>query len=189
MAERGERFHAETVEQWRAWLEQWAETSKGVWLVSWKSHTGRPRVTYEDAVLEALAVGWIDSQAATLDEERSLQWYSPRRAASGWSRPNKRRVARLHAEGRMRPAGQRMVDLAKQTGTWSMYDDADNLVVPADLVTAFAAHPGSAEHWESFPPSTRRAILAWIATAKRQETRDRRVQEAAEKAARGERAR
>lgn len=188
MAERREQFHAEAVEQWQGWLEERAATSKGVWLVGWKSHTGRPRIPYEDAVLEALAVGWIDSQAATLDEDRSMQWFSPRRPTSGWSRPNKARVARLESEGRMRPAGRRMVELAKQSGTWTKLDLIEDLVVPEDLAAAFDAHPGSAEQWESFPRSARRAILEWVANAKRPQTRARRVQETAEKASHGERA-
>jgi len=184
----GEQLHPETVEEWHSWLVEHAATSTGVWLVGWKKHTGRPRVSYEDSVLEALAFGWIDSQAATLDDDRSMQRFTPRRPKSGWSRPNKERVARLQAEKRMTPAGQRMVDLAHETGTWSLLDDAENLVIPDDLTEAFVAHPGSREQWDAFPPSARRVMLAWITTAKWAKTRAGRVEQTADKAARGERA-
>jgi uncharacterized protein YdeI (YjbR/CyaY-like superfamily) len=145
-------------------------------------------VPYDDAVSEALAFGWIDSKARTLDDERAAQWYSPRRPTSGWSRSNKTRVERLLAEGRMAPAGQAAIDTAKANGTWELLDDVEDLVVPPDLAKAFRDHPGSAATWETFPPSARRGILAWIVTARRPETRAKRVQETAEKAARGERA-
>ena len=97
-------------------------------------------------------------------------------------------VERLLAEGRMAPAGQRAIDIAKENGTWSLLDDVENLVVPPDLAAAFDAHPGSAGHWDAFPRSVRRAILEWIVQAKRPETRSRRITETAEKAAKGERA-
>jgi len=178
-----------SVAEWRRWLEQHHGSSSGVWLVSWRSRTGKPpQVPYDDAVSAALAFGWIDSKARTLDDERAAQWYSPRRPTSGWSRSNKTRVERLLAEGRMAPAGQAAIDTAKTNGTWNLLDDVEDLVVPLDLAKAFRVHPGSAATWETFPPSARRGILAWIVTAKRPETRARRVQETAEKAARGERA-
>jgi len=183
-----EKVHAETVEQWRAWLAEHAGSSDGVWLVSWKSGTGRPRMTYDEAVTEALAWGWVDSRAGTLDAERSMLWYAPRRPGSGWSRPNKERVERLLAEGRMQPAGQAVIDAAKASGRWELLDDVEDGVVPDDLAAALAARDGARAHWDAFPRSVRRAVLEWIVQAKRAETRDRRVTDTAERAARGERA-
>lgn len=188
MSDEPDRVHPETAEEWRSWLAENHTRGTGVWLVSWKQHTGRPQVPYADAVTEALAFGWIDSKAGTLDADRSMLWYSPRRPTSGWSRSNKERVERLVAQGRMTPAGQRLVDLARANGTWSLLDDVENLVVPDDLAEAFAARPGAATHWESFPPSVRRGVLTWIVQAKRSETRANRVRETAERAAKGERA-
>jgi uncharacterized protein YdeI (YjbR/CyaY-like superfamily) len=181
--------HPEDVTGWRDWLGQHHTTSTGVWLVSWKRHTGRPSVAYEDAVLEALAVGWIDSQARQLDDERSALKFTPRRVTSGWARTNKARVERLVAEGRMRPAGQAAIDLAKANGTWTMLDDVEALVVPDDLAAELELHPGARENWDRFPPSSRRQVLLWIVQAKRPETRRARIAETAEKAGRGERAR
>lgn len=77
------KVHPETVEQWRAWLAETSATSDGVWLVSWKTATGRPHLSYDEAVTEALAWGWVDSRAGTLDDERSTLWYAPRKPGSG----------------------------------------------------------------------------------------------------------
>ena len=112
-----DRVHPDTVEEWRAWLDENHEESPGVWLVSWKKHTGRPTVGYEEAVTEALAVGWVDSKGRRLDDDRTMLWLTRRRPTSGWSRPNKERIERLLAEGRMGPAGQAAIDAAKENGT------------------------------------------------------------------------
>jgi uncharacterized protein YdeI (YjbR/CyaY-like superfamily) len=183
-----EQFHPETVAAWRAWLHEHHRREGGVWLVSWKSLTGRPRLTYEESVEEALAFGWIDSKARTLDDERAMLWFSPRKPGSGWSRPNKVRIERLEHDGRMTAAGRAVIDKAKRDGSWTLLDAVEDLNVPEDLAAAFAANPGAAGHWEAFSRSARRALLAWIVQAKRQETRARRVEEVASRAARGERA-
>ena len=168
---------------WRAWLIANHATSSGVHLVSWRRASGRTSVAYEEAVEEALCVGWIDSVAGRLDEERSLQWFSPRRSTSGWARTNKARVERLIAAGLMLPAGLDAIDEAKRNGSWTRLDDVENLVVPGDLAAALAANPPAREHWDAFSRSGRRALLDWISQAKRPETRARRIAEAAESAA------
>jgi uncharacterized protein YdeI (YjbR/CyaY-like superfamily) len=187
-AEHYPQTHAETVEAWRGWLAEHHETERGTWLVSWKKHTGRPAMTYDAAVEEALCFGWVDSLARTLDEDHSMLLYTPRKASSNWSRSNKQRVERLIADGRMQPAGLRMVELAKTSGTWTALDSVENLEVPADLETAFDRHPGAREHWQAFPRSVRRGILEWILNAKRAPTREKRIEETASMAARDERA-
>ncbi|MEV1128687.1 YdeI/OmpD-associated family protein [Agromyces sp. NPDC049794] len=176
-------LHLETVEAWRAWLAEHHDTSSGAWLVSWRTHTGKARIAYDDAVLEALAVGWIDGQAKTIDEERGAQWYAPRRPSSGWAASNKARVERLEAEGRMQPAGRAAVEAAKANGMWSRYDDAEQLVEPPELTALLDADPVARANWEAFPPSARRMALGWIAIAKRPETRQRRIDETARRAA------
>ena len=183
-----ERVHAETVEEWRAWLTEHHADSRGAWLVSWRAHTGKPRITYEESVVEALAVGWVDSKGSKLDEDRTMLWFTRRKPTSAWARTNKQRVELLLAEGRMLPAGQAAIDVAKANGAWSLLDEVEDLIIPADLATAFDQHPGSREHWDGFPRSTRRALLEWIVLAKRPETRAKRIREIAERAARGERA-
>lgn len=184
-----ERVQPESVEAWAAWLEANHDRSAGAWLVTWKKATGRQRFTYGEAVVEALRFGWIDAIAQRVDEERSMLWYGPRRAGSGWSRPNKERIARLEAAGRMHPAGQAVLDRARADGSWSKLDDVEALVVPNDLRAALDALPGAATHWDGFPPSARKLMLFWLLEAKRPETRAKRVAEVAAAAARGERAR
>jgi len=187
-AESYERQHPETREAWRAWLEANHATSPGVWHVSWKKATGRPAVGYDASVEEALCFGWVDSLQRTVDEERSMLLFTPRKPGSAWSRTNKERIGRLEAAGRMAPAGIAVVEAAKASGRWTALDGVEALVVPEDLRAAFDEHPGAAEHWDGFPRSARRGILEWIMQAKRPETRARRVAETAGKAARGERA-
>jgi uncharacterized protein YdeI (YjbR/CyaY-like superfamily) len=183
-----ERVHPETVEDWRDWLIAHHEQTDGVWLVSWRSATGRPRFSYEAAVIEALAVGWVDSVQLRIDDARSMLWFSQRRPASGWSRPNKERIELLEREGRMLPAGRAAVETAKKNGAWSLLDDVENCVVPDDLAAAFDAVPGSRENWDGFPPSAQRGILQWIVQAKTAPTRAKRITETADKAALGQRA-
>jgi uncharacterized protein YdeI (YjbR/CyaY-like superfamily) len=183
-----DRVHAETREQWRTWLAVNHKRSTGVWLVSWKQHTGRPYVSYDESVEEALCFGWVDSKARRLDDDRTMLWFAPRRPGSAWSRSNKERVARLEAAGLMRPTGLAVVNAAKASGAWTRLDEVEDLVVPPDLAAAFDAHPGARRQWDGFPRSVRRAILEWIVQARRAETRARRIAETAARAARGERA-
>jgi uncharacterized protein YdeI (YjbR/CyaY-like superfamily) len=170
-----EQVHPENDAEWREWLLRHHDDSTGVWLVSWRSVTGRPSMSYEESVVEAVAFGWIDSLAKTLDDERSAMWYSPRRPGSPWSASNKLRVARLEAEGRMTDAGRRQVEIAKSDGTWTILDGAEALVVPDDLAAALGAH-GARDAWDAQSPSVRRAELTKLALAKRSETRARHVE-------------
>lgn len=164
---------------WRAWLQAHHDSSSGVWLVTAKKATGESRVEYEEAVEEALCFGWIDSVARTLDETRSMLRFSPRKARSGWSRPNKIRIERIVAAGLMTPAGQAKIDAAIADGSWTKLDAVENLEVPDDLAQACAAYPHARAHFDAFPRSARRGILEWIAQAKRPETRAKRVAETA----------
>ena len=155
-----ERVHAETQAAWRAWLADRHADAEGVWLVSWKRHTGRPAMTYDEAVEEALAFGWVDSLPRKLDEERTMLWFAPRKPRSAWSRPNKERVARLEAEGRMAPAGARAVEVAKENGAWALLDEAEDGAVPPDLAAALDLRTGARAQWDAFPRSARRGNSA-----------------------------
>jgi uncharacterized protein YdeI (YjbR/CyaY-like superfamily) len=181
------QVHAETRAAWRAWLEANHASESGVWLVSWRTGDG-PRVEYEAAVEEALCFGWIDGQAARIDERRSRQYYAPRKPQSGWAATNKARVERLIATGLMRPAGLAAIERAKANGSWTLLDDVEQGIVPDDLAAALAAHPPAATNFEAFPKSARRGLLAWTAMARRPETRAARIEQIAERAAVNERA-
>jgi uncharacterized protein YdeI (YjbR/CyaY-like superfamily) len=173
---------------WREWLITNHATASGVYLVSWRRGSGRASVSYEDAVEEALCVGWVDSSGRNLDEERSIQWFARRRPRSLWARSNKERVARLTAAGQMRPAGLAAVEEAKRSGMWTLLDDVEELIVPDDLAAVLEARPTAREKWDGFPPSARRAMLQWAVEARRPETRAQRIAEIADKASRNERA-
>jgi uncharacterized protein YdeI (YjbR/CyaY-like superfamily) len=186
--EDAERVVAETATQWRTWLRSNHAKSAGAWLVSWKKHTQRPAMSYDEAVTEALAFGWVDSLPRKLDDDRSMLYFAPRKPGSGWSAPNKQRIERLEAADRMAPAGQRIVEAARADGSWTKLDAVEALEVPDDLATALAARPPARKEFDAFPRSARRGILEWIAQAKRPQTRADRVSQTAQLAQRGERA-
>ena len=174
-------------EAWRAWLERNHATATRVWLV-WRRSTARRGLDYNAAIEEALSFGWVDGQAAAFDEQRSKLYFAPRRARSPWSKLNKERFHRMLLAGRVAPAGIAAVERARSDGSWSILDSVERLEVPADLAAAFDARPPALHHWEAFPPSARRALLAWIALARRDETRARRIEETAAAAQLDERA-
>jgi uncharacterized protein YdeI (YjbR/CyaY-like superfamily) len=171
--------HPLTRDEWRAWLAQNHTRTSGVWLISYKKATGKPSVTYEQGVEEALCFGWIDSKGNRLDEERTMLWFAPRKPRTGWSRPNKERIERLVAAQLMAPAGLGKVNAAKQDGSWNALDAVENLEIPPDLAAAFEAYDSAQANFEAFPRSAKRAILVWIASAKTAATRAKRIAETA----------
>jgi uncharacterized protein YdeI (YjbR/CyaY-like superfamily) len=183
-----ERVHPKSRKQWRTWLERNHLKSPGVWLVTYKKETGKPRIDYAEAVEELLCFGWVDSKASKLDDERSMLLCTPRKPKSAWSRPNKERVARLTAEGLMAPRGVELVELAKRTGTWDALNDVEALVEPEDLKARLDTSRAARTNWDAFPRSVKRGILEWILNAKRPETRQKRIEETVSQAAKNLRA-
>jgi uncharacterized protein YdeI (YjbR/CyaY-like superfamily) len=181
--------HVDDRATWRAWLEANHASARGVWLVTWRPRSGRVGLDYEAAIEEALCFGWVDSTGGRVDDERGKLYFAPRKPRSVWAATNKARVERLIAEGRMRPAGLAAIERAKENGSWETLDTAERLEVPEDLTAALAAHHPAAANFAAFPPSARKMLLGWIATARRPETRAGRVDEVARAAARNERAR
>ncbi len=159
---------------WRRWLERHHDRSQGVWLTIRKRRADGPGVAYQDAVEEALCFGWIDSRMRPVDERTYLLTMTPRRPGGIWAASNKERVARLTAAGRMAPAGLAVVEAAKADGSWDVLTDAEALVVPEDLEAALAASAGA--RFDALPPSMRTQLLYWIASAKRPETRAKRIE-------------
>src|SRR5262249_23675301 len=115
-------IHLTARAEWRAWLEQHHTRPEGVWLISCKKGAGKPRVAHEEAVEEALCFGWIDSIQRTLDDERAMLWFAPRKPRTGWSKLNKQRIERLAATGLMALAGLAKIEAAKQDGSWHALD-------------------------------------------------------------------
>lgn len=181
-------FHPLTRAEWRAWLEQNHKRTQGIWLITYKKATGKPRVEYVETVEEALCFGWIDSKSNTLDDERSMRWYAPRKPGTGWSRLNKQHVERLRAAGLIHPAGLAKIEAAKADGSWGALDAVENLEIPPDLAEALAASPAASAYFAAFPRSAKRAILEWIAHAKTDATRAKRIAETARLAEQNQRA-
>jgi len=160
---------------WRAWLEGNHDRSTGVWLVTWRTRSGKRKLTYEEAVEEALCFGWIDSKRMPLDESFFLQIFTPRKAKSRWSGLNKKRVAALIDAGLMAPAGQAAIDLAKKTGAWSAHDAVDAMVMPPDLKNALAKNAAAAAKFKALTPARQKQFLYFMNDAKKEETRLKRI--------------
>jgi uncharacterized protein YdeI (YjbR/CyaY-like superfamily) len=163
---------------WRQWLEDHSSVSTGVWLAVFKKGGPPESLRYEQAVEEALCYGWIDGQLQTLDATRFLIWFCPRKSNSIWAGSNKRRVRKLIREGRMRPAGLAQVQQAKRNGQWQAATEREDPdVIHPHVYRGLARHKGALAQFRSLPPSHRRMFLYWIASAKREETKQRRIQQ------------
>ena len=141
MSER-RRVRPKSRKAWRGWLEKNHASSKGVWLVYAKKHSGLPSLTYNDAVEEALCFGWIDSKINPIDDVFYMQVFTPRKRESAWSALNRARVERLLAAGLMTAAGLMVVKSAKELGTWNAMKHVEELTIPPDLKKAIKANPG-----------------------------------------------
>ncbi|MDV8022335.1 YdeI/OmpD-associated family protein [Rhodococcus sp. IEGM 1330] len=181
--------HAETRTQWRTWLADNHTSTRGVWLCSWRNTTDRPRCPYPEAVEEAICFGWIDSTNTVLDEERSLQLFTPRRPKSQWTRLNRKRAADLEDRGLMTDAGRRAIAAAKSNGWWTISDQVEDLEEPPELATALNRDPNARTTWDDFPPSARKQMLWWVVSAVRDDTRSGRIAHIVAEAAAGRRAR
>jgi len=178
-----ETFYPKNRNEWREWLQDNHDKKQSVWLIYFKKKSNIPTVSYSDAVDEALCFGWIDSKSKPVDEEKFMQFFSKRKANSVWSKVNKEKIVRLTKEGLMTKAGFEIVETAKQNGCWTILDDAEALIIPADLEEEFQRRQNAKEYFLSLSRSDKRNILQWLTLAKRQETRQKRIIEIAELAA------
>lgn len=182
------RVEIATRADWRAWLTVHHGSSGSIWLVFPRKAASAQAPSVDDIVEEALCFGWIDSLPRKLDDKRSMLLLSPRRAGSNWSGVNKARVARMMEAGLMTPAGLQKIEAAKGDGSWDALNEVDRLEAPQDLLAALDAAPPARQHFEAFPPSTRRGILEWILNARQQTTRAARIADTAAKAQLNQRA-
>ena len=171
-------IHPKTRAGWRSWLDANHATSDGVWLIYYRASTGKRRLTWEDAVREALCFGWIDSKVKPIDDTRYKQIFTPRKPRSVWSRINKEYVAELIEAELMTDAGLRAVDVAKKTGAWSLLEPVDALIVPEDLATALRGSTRARDAYDALAKSAKRAVLYSVYSAKRDDTRAKRVAKA-----------
>ena len=175
------RYTPTTRKQWRIWLEKNHVKETEVWLVFLKQHTARPNVSYSDAVEEALCFGWIDDVKRSIDEDRYMHRFTPRKPASKWSKLNKERAQRLLKAGQMAPAGKKAIELAKENGKWTeTVSTRASLSMPIELDARLKRNKKATAFFASLAPSYQQQYIAWIATAKRPETRRRRLDEAIE---------
>jgi uncharacterized protein YdeI (YjbR/CyaY-like superfamily) len=175
--------HVTTRAAWRAWLAEHHANEREVWLVYAKRHTGEPRVEYDDAVQEALCFGWIDSIVRKLDEDRFAQKFTPRRPGSRWSESNRKRYAKLLAEGMLAPAGLKSApgEAAPPSKAERRERKAQADKLPAYLEEGLRRDPAAWAEFERLAPSHRRNYVLWIDSAKRDETRQRRIAESIER--------
>ena len=169
------------------WLAASHRSSDGVWLKHSKKGAPEASVSYQEALEVALCFGWIDGQKRSLDAHHYLQRWTPRRARSLWSKVNRDKVLRYIDEGKMQPAGQLEIDKARADGRLdAAYDSSSTATVPGDLLAAFERHPGSAAFFAGLNAQNRYAVLFRVQTAKKAETRAKKVEEYAAMLARGE---
>lgn len=170
----------------RADLRQWLVANHtqpdGVWLISYRKHT-EFYLSYDAIVEECLCFGWIDSLPRRLDADRTMLYLAPRKKGSNWSRLNKERVGRLVESGQMTPAGEAVIARSQQDGTWEFLDAIEAGVIPHDLVAALAKDSVAEAFFNAFPRSVKRGILEWIANAKTDVTRRKRIEDTVTKAA------
>lgn len=183
----GATLRPRTRAAWRAWLDRNGR-AREIWLLLAKKHVRGRWLTYEEAIEEALCVGWVDGVVKRFDEDFRAIRFTPRKTDSVWSEPNKRRVRKLVREGRMTATGLALVRHAKRSGAWAAAARREDVTrVPPDLSRALAAQPAAIAYYEMLPPSYRKLVLYWIEDAKRPETRARRIADLVARSARGER--
>lgn len=162
---------------WRQWLDKNHESKQSVWLIFYTKKSNIPSLSWSEAVDEALCFGWIDSTKKTIDDSSYIQFFSKRKPKSNWSKINKEKVQLLTENGLMTAAGFDSIETAKQNGSWNILDEVEELIIPNDLEKAFKEHEGSKNYFLSLSKSARKIILGWIVLAKRQETRQKRIDE------------
>jgi len=178
--EETEVFYPKNISEWRKWLQKNHVIKQSVWLVFYKKSSGQASLTWSEAVDEALCFGWIDSKKVSIDHEKFHQFFSKRKARSIWSKINKEKIEKLSSEGRMTQAGLAVIDIAKKNGSWTLYEEVEALIVPKDLEKALKSKANALDNFLSFSKSSRKGMLYWLISAKRPETRQKRMDEIVE---------
>ena len=167
---------------WRKWLELNHRKKEAVWLILYKKKSPNHNLNWSESVDEALCFGWIDSTKKTIDSEKYKQYFSKRKAKSNWSKINKAKVKTLIDQGLMQDAGNKTIEIAKENGSWTFLDSVEALITPDDLTEEFSNFEGAQEFYDGLSNSAKKILLYWVISAKRKETREKRVLEIAENA-------
>jgi len=175
-------------QDFRAWLEQHHDTERELWVGYYKKGSGKASITWAESVDEALCFGWIDGVRKSIDEERYMIRFTPRRIGSNWSVVNIERVAALSKERRMRPAGRKAFEARREdrSGIYS-YEQRDQAMLDPAFEKRFRAKKKAWASFEAMPRSYRQAAIRWVMTAKKEETRERRLATLIEDSAAGRR--
>lgn len=166
--------------EWRDWLlEHHASvpSASGVHLIFYRVGSKQPSMRWEEAVQEALCFGWIDSTVKKIDDEKRRQIFCPRKKKSTWSKVNKQHIESLEQDGLMHASGRAKIEAAKEDGSWTSLDDVEEGIIPDDLQKAFEANPKAKIHFDSFSRGYRKSYLYWLNQAKREATRQNRIEE------------
>lgn len=163
--------------EWYDWLYQNHNTSEGVFLIFYKLELNIPTMRWEDAVKVALCFGWIDSTVKSLGNGKRRQTFTPRNPKSVWSGLNKKYILELTEANLMHKSGLEKIKIAKQNGNWTALDDVENEVIPKDLKLAFNSNKIAFNNYKKFAPSYRKGYLYWLNQAKRETTRENRINE------------
>ena len=169
-------------QDWRKWLELNHNKKKAVWLIFYKKKSPNYNLSWSESVDEALCFGWIDSVKKTIDTEKYIQYFSRRKAKSNWSKINKDKVQILIEQELMKEEGYKSIEIAKENGSWIFLDEVEALLIPEDLKREFVNYKGSMEYFDGLSKSVKKILLYWIVSAKRKETRQKRILEIAENA-------
>lgn len=172
-----EIFYPMSITDWRKWLEDNHLSKQSVWLVFYNKQSDKKSITWSEAVEVALCFGWIDSKKVKINEITSHQFFSKRKNNSTWSKINKEKVKHLIDKGLMVPAGYQSIETAKQNGSWIILDEVEELIIPDDLDKAFKKNEGTKDYFLSLSKTNKKAMLYWLVSAKRPETRQKRIED------------
>ncbi len=171
-------------QEWRKWLEANASSAQEVWLVHYKKNSGKLSIGHNDAVEEALCFGWIDGKLKSIDKDRFILRYSPRKAKSVWSMINREKAEKLIATGRMTTAGLARIEEAKRNGYWdAAYTNRTKYEMPVDLKKALMENSQAWNNFENFANTYRNMYIGWVMGAKTEETRKKRIEEVVKRSA------
>lgn len=163
--------------EWRNWLSHNYNSYDGVYLILYKIETNIPSMRWEEAVKVALCFGWIDSTVKSLGDGKRQQYFCPRKPKSVWSALNKKYIQELSSQNLIHESGWKSINIAKENGSWTALDDVENLVIPKDLQIEFDKNPIAFQNYQDFARSYKKGYLYWLHSAKREDTRNKRILE------------
>ncbi|WP_276389238.1 YdeI/OmpD-associated family protein [Eudoraea chungangensis] len=167
---------------WRDWLELNHIEKDAVWLIFYKKKSPNFNLSWSESVNESLCFGWIDSIRKIVDNERYKQYFSKRKPKSNWSKVNKDKVKNLIDQGLMKEAGYKSIEIAKENGSWIILDSIESMEIPEDLERELKSLKGAMEFFEKQANSYKKSMLYWVFSARRKETRNKRIMKIVENA-------